>query len=124
MTAEQRAARKGALWLDKHAEPRWADKVSLPELNMCSPSLCVLGQYGGEYSEQLNAFASAIGIPAEDDDGDDAQLRWAVTHGFTAQRDSRGEDKNGSFERLAFAWAPLIATRQLRSLKRRIKGKA
>lgn len=100
---EKMAAKAGAKWLDKN-NPVWVEKIDLRTLRMDHGGFCILGQCYGGYFDALNS------LKPNDADHDE---RWARAHGFNCLLTSAGRDKNGSYERLALAWAPLVAVRQV-----------
>ena len=104
-SAEQEAAERGARWLDKH-EPKWAEGINLSLLDLEDETQCVLGQCYGDYYDALNE------LRPQDEELDQS---WARAHGFNCQLTAAGNDKGGSYERLALAWAPLIAYRQMKA---------
>lgn len=106
MRFEEAAARRGARYLDR-TEPGWAEGVAIPTLDMSDGTCCILGQTNGDYFDHLDRLKPNL--------DDDQRQAWAIRHGFHAQQTADGKDKGGSWERLALAWAPLIAIRQLRA---------
>lgn len=89
---------KGAVWLDEHRGPDWADKVDLDELCMADPCNCVLGQLerqrnGGNY------------IDVVEKELDECPIRARLL-GFTLLGNQRFED-------LEQVWAALIRGRRL-----------
>ncbi len=116
MTVEERAAKRGARWLDEN-RTGWSEKVTLPKLDMSAGSYCVLGQTGGNYWEELDRIRGEIHIADED--------KWTVAHGFNAPTNPKTNHAvHGYYERLALAWFPLVTQRQLRAMKRSIKDNA
>lgn len=105
-SAEQRAAERGARWLDRN-RPGWADSIDIRSLDLEYHTQCVLGQCFGDYYDALNEFRP----------GDiDRDEQWARSHGFNCQQTADGQnDKPGSYERLGLAWAPLVAVRQMKA---------
>lgn len=65
--------------------------------------MCVLGQCFGDFYDALHDQLK----PRKTEGGN---LTWAEQHGFVVPS---AYQNNGSYERLAFAWAPLIAVRQV-----------
>lgn len=57
------AAHRGAKLLDEHA-PGWADLIADDVLDMCDPSVCIVGQVFGDYNDGLKTLdASGGGVP-------------------------------------------------------------
>lgn len=104
-TVEEVAAGRGAKYLDETLSG-WAAKIDLRTLRMASPNVCILGQCFGNFFEQLRKLHNGEAFS-------DTAKTWAVHHGFNAQMTSKGQAVGGSYERLAFAWAPLVAVRQI-----------
>lgn len=112
MTTEERAARKGARWLDKN-HPGWAQKIDIRTLQMRNGYQCVLGQCFGGFWAALEKITKRS---RRSDVAERAKAnKWATDYGFQAQTRADGlQARNGSYERLGLAWAPLVAIRQMR----------
>ena len=103
LTAKMDAAvARGVRWMDKN-RPGWAHDIDLRDLDMGSPTQCVLGHCFGDFWRAL----SALGKPNDNE--------RAIRYGFNAPG-SNGEEgaPNGAYEYLALTWAPYIAVRQVK----------
>lgn len=67
------AVKRGISWLDEN-HPNWASHIDLVELNMSECEDCVIGQAIGDYTETIRN--------ATEGEGRDADIVWAVEHGF------------------------------------------
>ncbi len=99
------AVLKGTRWLDRN-HPNWARTIDLSVLEMSSGNLCILGQCFGGFFMGLRNYTPAKIQQAEQA----VQLAWATAHGFYSYNVS-----DDSYERLALAWAPVVAIRQMKT---------
>lgn len=113
MTREEKAARRGARYLDKTL-PGWAAKIDLRTLDMDSPEHCVIGQTVGDYYKGMDAF----GHP------DAADEHWVFDHGFNLRFSHKWTkaDEHRAYDRLVCAWAPLIALRLVKAASEQRAG--
>lgn len=97
------AADKGARLLDS-AQPGWAHRIDLAELDLECTYSCVLGQLEGSYSRGMEAIEAPTSF----------RSRWSQAHGFMVQDDTADEyEENGGavYEDLTEAWREEIEPR-------------
>jgi hypothetical protein len=99
--AQERAVRRGVALLDT-LDTHWPARVDAANLNMSSPSRCVLGQLFGGY----NLGVSVLGISSDSDN-------WArpKEYGFAAWR-STGRQVYWDYDHLTTLWRKVIENRQ------------
>lgn len=102
MTLEtpQRAVELGVAFLDEH-DPDWADRIHPANLDLWSPTCCILGQLYGDYTFGLRRYG------LDDDDG----IRFGLNVPLAAAQQRMAE--------LRDAWCEVVDARQAVSQRER-----